>query len=1318
MTRFQHVLRAAAIFACGTLLMSVSGNSSAQTIAVIPGDQDTQTMVHAISEIRKDPALSRLQFRVIPQAIVSAEDLQAVASADVVIARHMIGEPAVRMAAAFESLSRKKARVFGAGANDGVGTRLGIKEDTALRAYMDAGGSVNLQNMLRFVLQRELGLGKAAPAPQQMPTLGLWNPHTREIYTDVNQYATSYLSKRPQSANHPWVALAINRGQAISGVPGAATEVSEALEKRGINVMPFFGFPAQNAIEALLLKDGPRIEAVVSMAMKVGNVPDKIGPILRRLDVPLINAITLAQASKQEWENSPIGLDLAERSWQVAGPEFAGIVAPTVVATRERRVDAATGLIYVAEVTIPERLVRLSERTSRLIALRSKPPEQKRIAVLYYNSPPGNENIGASYLNVMPKSLWQILQRLEQEGYDTRGRPSDEQALFNLLHKHGSNIGSWTPGALHALVASGNATVLSMSEYRTWFDALPKKLRDQMVRAWGEPEDFKTMVWMDSKGKKYFVFPTQKFGKLLFSPQPARGWGDVKKQYHDTQLPPHHQYVAFYLWLQKSFGADAMVHVGTHGTHEWLSGKEVGFTEADPSEIIVGAVPQVYPYIVDVVGEGLQAKRRGMATIISHMTPPFDAAGLDPDMAALRGLLDDYQVAKGRSGSASQAIFNEIEQRARTMGLLKNLGVASLDAENIEKLQTHVEDIGQSQVPMGLHTFGVAPNKQRRLATARAMVARQGELSKDEFDRRVTELSDLLRSSADAELDALVVALKGHYVSAGPGGDPLRNPDSLPTGRNFYGFDPARLPTTGVYEQGRVLAEQLLKTYRDKHGHNPKKLLFSLWSNETMRHEGVIESQILYLMGIRPTWNALGRVTGLEVIPRTELNRARVDVTITPSGLYRDALPTLMNLLDGAVSLASKQNEPDNAIRQNVATATSELRAQGIDDELAERIASVRLFTLPPGAYGTGLGEVISSSNTWNSEADVAETYMRRMGHLFGQGFWGEAPSISGKADEALARSVFRGALKDVQGVVHSRASNLYGVLDNDDVFQFMGGASLAVRQAGGDAPDALIVNIGDASKPRTESLDATMGSEMRSRYLNPKWIDAMLSEGYAGARTVMQVTQNLWGWQVTVPDSVDSAKWQAMYETYVQDKHELGIRERFRAADNMRAYQSMVDRMLVAVNKGYWKADAATIAALNEANQAAIREAGVACNPQSCSSIEVARQGAALDKKVRQQANAGFGMESTGPAPTQSRASTSPTLPAPPTARPEQQPDTPPMVKGQELKEVKPSEVPNVPLQWMYAVLMLAVVLAGITWQAWRHSFPHIVSNDNQSNR
>jgi cobaltochelatase CobN len=1296
------------LVAAGWPLVGAAAPAKELNVVLIPGDGLTLATITAIKQLKTEPAYARLRFHVLPQSLLGAADLKALTQADAVFARHMVGSAGERVVTAMQAVAARQGRIYGIGQNEGVSAKLGLREDPLLSAYADAGGADNLANMLRFALQRDFGFAGKADAPKPLPQIAAWDLHSGRLFEQWDDYASAYLARRPGTAALPWVGMVINRGQATGGTDDNVKAIAQALEKRGFNVVPVYGFPSTAPIERFFLdaQGRARVAAVVALGMKLGNVPDKIGPVLERLNVPLVNGIVLYKSSRSEWEASPLGLDHAERSWQVGGPEFAGIVAPTVVASKERRKDALTGLEYVAEVPLPERVGRLADRVRKLVDLAVQPERNKRVALLYYNYPPGRQNVGASYLNVMPRSLWQMLTRLEAEGYDTRGRPASEEALFDRLREHGTNIADTTPGALAELVAGGHAVLWPVAEYRRHFDAQPAGLRESMVKSWGEPEHATTMVWRDRVGKAYFVFPAQRFGNLLFAPQPERGWGDVKKMYHDVALPPHHQYLAFYLWLQKDFKANAMVHVGTHGTHEWLPGKEVGFTAADPSEAMVGDVPQVYPYSVDVVGEGLQAKRRGMAALVSHMTPPFDKAGLNPELVKLHGLFDDHGVARQQSVSATAANLVQLDEQARKMGLLKDIGLTALrNSDDVDALHDHLHDIELAQTPFGLHTFGVAPTEAKRNATAEAMVERMSDVG--DPAAKAASLSALMLQSASAELDALVSALDGRYVAAGVGGDPLRSPAALPTGRNFYGFDPARIPTPAVYEQGAAMAAALLADYTRRNGKPPGRLLFNLWSGETMRHGGVLESQMLALMGVRPTWDNFGRVNGVEVIPRQQLGRPRVDVVVTPSGLYRDSLPTLMVLLDKAMSAVKDLPEDDNPIRANVQRTTEALLARGVEPALAARLAAVRQFTDPPGAYGTGLDNVIRAGNTWNSEEQVAEVYFKRMGHLFGQGFWGDKPVAPDGTP--LAIDVFKLALKDVKAVLHSRTSNLYGTLDNDDVFQFLGGAAMAVRQVNGSSPETLMVNLAEPGRERVETLDRFMGREMRSRYLNPAWIDSMLKEGYAGARLISQVVDNLWGWQVTVPEAVDPAKWQEMYETYVQDKHQLDIRRRFTDAKNALAYQALVDRMLVAVNKGYWRPAPEVVAALNAANQQAMAEAGVACERTSCSSAEVTRIAQQLDDARSARARGGYGLAGTAPALPAPTAGHAPAAAAEsPPARadapsPRPAPPATPTVRGQQLTEV-PRAQPTERLVWAYAALIAAILAAGIAWQAWRN--------------
>jgi cobaltochelatase CobN len=378
------------------------------------------------------------------------------------------------------------------------------------------------------------------------------------------------------------------------------------------------------------------------------------------------------------------------------------------------------------------------------------------------------------------------------------------------------------------------------------------------------------------------------------------------------------------------------------------------------------------------------------------------------------------------------------------------------------------------------------------------------------------------------------------------------------------------------------LATDLVASYRKRHdGQFPDRLVFNLWGTETSRHEGVMEAQILALMGVRPKWDARGRVQGVELIPQTELDRPRVDVTLIPSGLYRDLFPNLMLLLDQAVNVVKTDTSADNPLLQNIAAAQAALEAQGVAPDEAERFASVRLFSVPSGTYGAGLDHVIQQADSWTNEEQVAGVFFNRMSHLFGQGFWGTRAASGTNAD--LSPMLLRLALKGAKGVVHSRSSNVYGAIDSDDFYQYLGGTAMAVREVNGKSAETLITDLSNPKAGETITLERYMGREMRARYLNPKWIEAMLNEGYSGARMIRQVTDNLWGWQVTVPDAVDGAKWQEMYETYVQDRYALGIREKFKAAENLAAYKAIVDRMLTVVEKGYWQAAPETITHLRQ---------------------------------------------------------------------------------------------------------------------------------------
>jgi|Deesub1362B_J571_1020462.scaffolds.fasta_scaffold00933_2 cobaltochelatase CobN len=967
-------------------------------------------------------------------------------------------------------------------------------------------------------------------------------------------------------------------------------KIIESLEAEGYNVLPVFGWPPDDVIKRYFLEKKLPVKLLIGISLKIG-VKTSLTDLFKTLGVPVINAITLYNASEKQWKISEQGLSIFERTWQVAIPELGGIIQPTVVGTKERYIDTQTGITYYKVKPVEERIEMLIRRVKAWLRLQDKKNSEKHLAIVYYNYPPGKQNIGASYLNVI-ESLYLILKRLHQEGYNIGIGDINKEELFRKLLHYGRNIGNWAQGEIDRLARSETAILLPMTEYRKWFEALPEEFKRDVINKWGPPEKSNIMTWKDKQGRQFIVIPAIRYGNIILAPQPSRGWlQDITKMYHEPKLPPHHQYIAFYLYLKHSFKTDAIVHFGTHGTHEWLPGKEMGLSGEDPPEILIQDIPNIYPYIVDNVGEGLQAKRRGLAVVIDHMTPPFDRADLNPDLRRLNELINRYKVSVSVGSSGIDLMFNKINSFAQKIGILSDLSITKITNQNdLRKLEEYIKETGETLTPFGLHTFGRKPEDEMIRKTAEAIAQTGGSSKKNEIEK----FKKLIEDSATKEMDALMDALSGKYISAGVGNDPIRAPQSLPTGRNFYAFDPSKIPSEEAYSLGKKMAEELIKEYKKKQGNLPKKLTFNLWAVETIRHGGVMEAQIMYLLGVKPIRDPRGRIVDVIPISREELGRPRIDVVMVPSGLYRDIFPNLITLLDKAVTVAKTQDEKDNTVRENFLKLKKLLLSVGVEPALADKLATVRIFTEPPGVYGTGISEVISKSDTWEKDSKIANVFFMRIGHLFGQGFWGK------KADD-YGVDLLKSNLTGTEMVVHSVSGNLYATVDNDDMFQYLGGLALAVRNIDGREPKVYITNLINPLKAKQESLQKFMGREIRARYFNPKWIKKMLKEGYAGARFISNIIEYLWGWQVTVPNTVGNRKWQEFYEIYVLDRYDLKIKRRIAEAGNLFAYQSMLARMIEVIRKGYWQPSRKILENLVKEYTETVEKTGLTCCDHTC---------------------------------------------------------------------------------------------------------------------
>jgi len=615
--------------------------------------------------------------------------------------------------------------------------------------------------------------------------------------------------------------------------------------------------------------------------------------------------------------------------------------------------------------------------------------------------------------------------------------------------------------------------------------------------------------------------------------------------------------------------------------------------------------------------------------------------------------------------------------------------------------------MAEANVPLGLHTFGEAASPEHRLATVLQQLGPQFlqalKLSEDEplaedftglqkslpyrtlqrflrngeqagsiddpgLREQIVRAIDLDANLAETgEIEALLAGLAGGFIAPGPGGDPVRNPD-VPSGRNLYAFEADKLPTRTAYEAGGKALEQLLASYREEHeGETPQKLAFSLWSSEAMRHLGVLESQILHALGVRPVWDTGGRVRALQIIPAAELGRPRIDVVVQVTSVYRDQFDGFMRLLADVVEQLAALDEPGNVLASNSRALAQRLSDQGVDADSAEQLSQLRLFGNEPGDYGTGVSQLTLDSTRWEDEAQLADQFLSRLQYGYGTRSWGE--KIDGQ-------NLFAEQLKGVQAAVMARSSELNGVLSTDHPFEFLGGLSLAIRHLDGTSPSLYISDL-RKSEPRTTGAASYLARELRSRYLNPQWITAMQQEGYAGTLEVLNVANNLWGWQAADRSLVRADQWQALHDTFVTDRHELGLSQWFEE-HNSTAQAQLIERMVEAIRKGYWDASEDTRRELTERWQVLTRDHG-------------ADTGEAITREFIEQMAVGYGLALDVSQPS----------PATPASDATMAGET---VRGQVMQEVaeQPTEAPN---PWRIA-LGIAALLVCLLLGAMRQAF------------
>lgn len=1131
-----------------------------------------------------------------------------------------------------------------------------------VEAYWRGGSVENLVGLLATLYKAGGGKRSLKVAPPSEPvSLGIYHPEAGHVFDSLAAYLAWYRSRPGARPDAPMVALSFYSNAFKFGDLAHIDALIRKLEAAGIGVAPMFAGTLPD-MAPLLDEDGRcpfRLLLAFNMTMSRPGHAD----VLSARGLRVIHLIATRE-SLAEWTQSKQGLPSDRIQLNYGSPERSGATEGTLIGVTEK--DPVTGAGRT--VPVPERVDALVARVRKWIGLQDKARFDRHVALVYYNNPPGKGNFGASYLNV-PASLVEILRTLSDGGYRTGDRIPTERDLLATLDLCGRNVGEWAPGEVEELVTRGHATLLPVSRYREWFAKLPVEFRKAVNARWGPPESSPMMTLRTADGRAFFVIPGTRLGNIFVGPQPFRSEPkNASGSAHDSLTPPPHSYIAWYLWLRHHFGADAVIHIGRHGTLEWLPGKSVALSGVDPPEVVLGDLPNVYYYIMDGGGEAIQAKRRGAAVLISHRTPLMIVSGFTAELRELDNLIERERQTEENS-DLSRTYRDQIRTMVRKLQLDRQIG---LDVDQTpwpefrKRIETLRHDTENTPVPLGLPVIGVAPEeKQQREALAEFLRSRMQPEHQQRFSGLWQEWADAifegmppsmpddvpavlrdklqtawqegrhwiedLRRSPQMEREALLTVLDGKYLPTGLLGDPIRQPDSLPTGRNLHSFDAAAFPTKAAWESGKRMADEYLADYFKQKGAYPEKVSLVLWFGETMRHHGAFESMALWLLGVEPLWNGRGQIDELRLVPDKDLNRPRVDVVFAISSLYRDALPHLALWLDRAVKLAATAGE--SAITKNTSKTEQELIAQGMPAEQARALAAGRVYSTAPGTYGTRVGRLVAEGND-NAES-VSRAYLEAMSWSYGAGVWGQA-----------APGVLKAQLRGNQAVLFSRSSNLYGASDTHDVYETFGALGLASKVVNGAAPEMVIENLRKPGEVRQQSLQAFLVAELHARQWNPRWITEMQKAGYAGARQFVKQTEALAGLTTTVPDSVDPSVWQKNFQVYVRDEYGLGI-EKFFEQHNPAARQQQLARFLEVERRGLLPLSAEDRALLASAYVRSVVRTGAGCSALICGNrtlrryaVSVARSaGAASLAEIRQ-------FTSTLRAATSSPASVEPAVP------------------------------------------------------------------------
>lgn len=1080
-----------------------------------------------------------------------------------------------------------------------------------LWAYMVEGGPENAANFLRYADAMLTDAEKPAAA-KPLLRAGVYWPGTG--ISDLDQLRTHW------TEGAPVVPITFYRALVQGAGLHPVNRLVKALLRRGLNPLPVFVAslkdPVSVATLQTLFEQAPPSVILNCTSFAVGSPHqgDK-GQPANPLTMPEAQAapvfqVVLSGASEQSWQDGLNGLSARDIAMNVALPEVDGRILSRAISFKgEAFFDEATQCPIAAYRARGDRVEFVADLAQNWARLRQAPVAERKVALILANYPNKDGRLANGVGLDTPAGTIHVLNQMTAQGYATSDLPADGNALMDSILAGPTN---W----LTDRAKRDGGERLSLADYLALYQTLPWTLREAMEARWGAPEADPFL------GDDGFALSILRFGNVVVGVQPARGYNiDPKDTYHAPDLVPPHNYLAFYFWLRQKFGAQAYIHMGKHGNLEWLPGKAVALSDECWPEAALGPYPHIYPFIVNDPGEGTQAKRRASAVIIDHLTPPLTRAESYGPLRDLEALVDEYYEAAGVDPRRLTHLRREILALTSATGIDQDAGMAGADeASDLAKLDEYLCDLKEAQIRDGLHIFGQSPEgrlerdlvqslvrvprndgKGRNASLQRAL-ANDLDLSLDPLDcslaarydgpkpAALTSVSDAtwrsngdtveriemlaanlldgqepgdwpltqavlqgvgetvrpaVRACGPSEISGFLSAIDGRFVAPAPSGAPTRGRlDVLPTGRNFFSVDSRAIPTPTAWALGAKSAALLIERHLQDHGDWLRSILLTAWGTANMRTGGDDIAQALALMGARPQWDAANRrVTGFEITPLSVLDRPRVDVTLRVSGFFRDAFPQQIALVDSAARAIMQLDEPDD-----MNPAAAKFRAEGSEE------AAFRVFGSKPGAYGAGLQAMIDE-RLWADKADLAESYLNWGSYAYGK-----------NADGRRAKDALTARLSTVQAVVQNQDNREHDLLDSDDYYQFEGGAAAAVSHLQGRDRPVYHNDHSRPERPVIRTLDEEIGRVVRSRVVNPKWIDGVKRHGYKGAFEIAATVDYLFAFAATT-GAVKNHHFDLVYAAFLEDDDTRDFIEQ----NNAPALKEIAARMVEAIERGLW---------------------------------------------------------------------------------------------------------------------------------------------------